>query len=167
MKALQAFLAWARSNRIIGVWAVTLAIASFAMSGPAAAQPVVGRTTIGTIPSAGMSANFKRGSKFTVTQAGVILDFCAYLDGNGGVSGSQTVRIVAYKDASGVPGQKVLESNPITVNSGAFAAWNCMSAPGYARVTPGDYWIVLLSAGAAGVIRDYADGSGNWYGNAD
>src|SRR5512147_2560899 len=125
MKALQAFFAWIRSNRIIGVWAVTLAIASFAMSAPAAAQPVVGRTTIGSIPSAGLSANFKRGSKFTVTEAGVITDFCAYLDGNGGVSGSQTVRIVAYQDVNGVPGPKVLESNPITVNSGAFAEWQC------------------------------------------
>src|ERR1044071_6500928 len=134
MKALAGLFVCSRLNRSIRMLPLVLAIAFVGLSGPASAQPVVGRTTIGTIPSAGMSANFKRGSKFTVTEAGVITDFCAYLDGNGGVSGSQTVRIVAYKDANGVPGQKVLASNEITVNSGAFPAWQCIGSPGYARV---------------------------------
>jgi hypothetical protein len=167
MKPFYSFSMFFRLNRSIGVLAAVLAIVLFAMSAPASAQPVVGRSTIGTLPSGGLSANFKRGSKFTVNEAGVIEDFCVYLDGNGGVSGSQTVRLVAYKDANGLPGEKVLESNTITINSGWHANWSCVGAPGHARVSPGDYWIVLHSGGTAGVIRDYADGTGNWYGNSD
>jgi hypothetical protein len=113
MKALHASFAFARFTTSIRVLSALLAIALFAIPGPASAQTVtVGRTTAGTIASAGLSANFKRGSKFAITQAGVIRDFCMFLDGNGGVSGSQTVRFAVYKDANGVPGQKILESYP-------------------------------------------------------
>jgi hypothetical protein len=143
-----------------------LAIAFFTTSRPASAYTTLGRTSVGTIASAGLSANFKRGSKFTIAQPGSIELPCAYLDGMGGVSGSQTVRFAVYKDANGVPGQKVGESEPETVTSHDAASWVCGTFD-ITKVAAGDYWFVLHSGAQGGIIRDYADGTGNWYGNAD
>lgn len=151
----------------IRVLPIILAMALFAMiPRDALAAYSVGRTTIGSIPSAGLSANFKRGSKFSVTERGSLQNFCAYLDGHGGVSGSQTVRYVLYKDANGVPGKKITESETITVTEITSPSWQCAWTD-VAPVDVGNYWLVIHTGPQAGVIRDYADGTGNWYGNAD
>lgn len=129
----------------------------------------LGRTTVGTVPSQGMGANQKRGSKFALTETGVLSSFSAYLDGNGGASGSEQVRVVLYRDASGVPGAKVAESlNTITINSGTAGAWYTFTAP-QTQLTPGSYWLVLHTGGTAGIARNMGDGSTapNWYSNAD
>src|SRR5690242_827226 len=76
---------------------------------PAHAQ-TLGRTTIGTTPSGGLRADFSRGSKFSSTGGGTLTQLCAYLDGKGGASGSQNVRLVLYRDANGVPGAKISET---------------------------------------------------------
>jgi hypothetical protein len=151
----------------IRVLPVILAMALFAMVPRAAlAAYNFGRTTIGTLPSAGLSGDFKRGSKFSVTERGSLQDFCAYLDGYGGVSGSQTVRYVLYKDANGVPGQKIAEAGPIVITNNTTPSWQCAWG-GVAPVNVGDYWLVIHTGSQAGIVRDYADGTGNWYGNAD
>ena len=142
------------------------AVVLLAIPGLASAFTTLGRTTIGTIPSSGLSADFKRGSKFHVSERGAFEVLCAYLDGNGGVSGSQTVRFAIYKDANGAPGQKLLESPSETVKSNDAPAWVCAGSD-VAPAPTGDYWFVIHSGPTTGVIRDYADGTGNWYGNAD
>ena len=125
-----------------------------------------GNTEVGTIPSNGLSADYKRGSKFTLSEPGTVKDVCAYLDGQGGVSGQQVVRYAIYGDASGTPSNKVAESAPYTVRSGEPTRWICNST-GNVALSAGNYWLVIHSGGVAGVVRNYSTGPANWYGNAD
>jgi len=133
---------------------------------PHAPNRNAGRTTVGSMPSQGMTANFKRGSSFTLDDTGFLYTFGVYLDGKGASTGTQSIRAVLYSDANGVPGEKLAESEELRISAGDPAAWHTIPAP-RAPVYPGRYWIVLHTGGDAGVIRDFADGSGNWYGNSD
>ena len=126
-----------------------------------------GRITPGAIPSSGLSADMKRASRFTLGSAGVISKLCAYLDGNGGVTGAQEYRLALYRDNGGVPGAKLFETNyPQSVQGGTAARWYCEEAPVF-PVSAGSYWIAIHTGGNGGLIRDYYDGAANWYGNAD
>src|SRR4051812_29741008 len=100
---------------------------TFVLAGlsPAHAQSF-GRTTAGTVPSDGLRADFKRGSKFALAEQGTVTQLCAYLDGQGGVSATQSVRLALYRDASGVPTTKVGESVTRTITAGAAASWVCL-----------------------------------------
>src|SRR6185312_2823080 len=122
-----------------------------------------GRTDVTSTPSAGLSANFKRGSRFTLGVQGTLTSLSAYLDGNGGASGEQSLRMELYRDSSGVPGAKVAESNPVTVSAGQGRRWVTFSTP-YVSLDPGRYWVILASGYGAGVARDYGDGANDWYG---
>ena len=125
-----------------------------------------GRTTIGSAPGSGMSADYKRGSSFILAQNGVLTGFNAYMDGNGGASGVQEVRMVLYKDNNGVPGAKVVQSDTVTIAAGMTAQWLHFTAP-ETSVTQGTYWIVIQTGPTQGVARDYGDGTGSWYANMD
>src|SRR5689334_23493715 len=70
-----------------------------------------GRTTAGATPSGGLRANFKRGSKFVLTETGMLQQICAYLDSNGGGANIQWVRYAMYRDQNGVPGAFVTGTN--------------------------------------------------------
>lgn len=147
---------------------------------PAHAQisQFLGRITEATIPSNGLTANFKRASRFTLPGRGTITMLCAYLDGNGGVSGNQGLRLALYTDNNGVPGTKVYESEGEVVEGGTAARWYC-TADGFPimsrsregiqlfPIAAGTYWIAVHTSGTGGVIRDFGDGPSNWYGNAD
>lgn len=130
-----------------------------------------GRTTVGTKPSGGMTADFKRGSSFTMPERGKLYTITAYLDGGGtAVDAQQVFRYALYKDANGVPGAKVYESYDQYMRSGWPANW--ITDPPYPgsggpTLDPGRYWIVILTGATGGVTRNYADGTGNWYGNSD
>lgn len=113
----------------------------------------LGQTTVGTVPSAGMTADMKRGSKFTLAEAGTLSSFSAYLDGLGGASGTQNVRVVLYRDASGVPGAKVAESTTVSIASGAAASWVTFPAAQAAVLDPGAYWLVLHTGGTGSTLR--------------
>jgi hypothetical protein len=126
----------------------------------------LGRITEGAIPSNGLSAQFKRASRFTLAGAGTFTELCAYLDGNGGVSGYQRFRLALYGDNNGTPIAKLIETPEQTILSGTAARWYCMSVP-LTPVAAGSYWVAIHSGEMAGVIRDFGDGSPNWYGNAD
>ena len=126
-----------------------------------------GRIVPGAIPSAGLSANMKRASRFTLPAAGTVRQLCTYLDGKGGVSGVQSMNLVLYRDSGGVPGAKVLASPGNAVLSGDSARWFCYLVP-LQPLPAGSYWIAIHTSGDSGVIRDYYDGNANnWYGNAD
>lgn len=125
-----------------------------------------GRTTIATVPSAGLGTNFKRGSKFTLGQSGTLLGLNAYLDGNGGTTGSQQLRMALYQDSSGTPGAKVLESNVATVTSGQAPGWVAFTTSAV-PLAAGTYWIVIQSGDTGGVARDYGDGAADWFGGSD
>src|SRR5689334_8999836 len=56
-------------------------------------------------PSGGLSGDYKRGSRYTLTEHGVLNMMKAFLDGQGGPqTGFQNVTLVLYQDANGVPG---------------------------------------------------------------
>src|SRR5688572_16784685 len=109
MKELQAIRTLFPRTRAAGA-IVAIAVLLLLNIVPPAHAATLGQTAVGTIPSAGLTANFKRGSKFALAEAGTIESVCAYLDGNGGVSGNQEVRFAVYRDTNGVPGQKVGQS---------------------------------------------------------
>ena len=133
---------------------------------PSSATNTFGRTTIGSAPGSGMTADYKRGSSFTLAQNGVLTGFNAYMDGNGGASGVQEIRMVLYKDNGGAPGAKVVQSDTVTIAAGMLPQWLHFTAPETA-VTQGTYWIVIQTGPTQGVARDYGDGTGTWYANAD
>jgi hypothetical protein len=127
---------------------------------------VFGRTTVATIPSAGMTADRKRASKFVLGELGTLLRFRAYLDGQGGGAGSQAVKVVLYRDNAGVPGAKVAESSQVSVSAGAAGTW--VNFPASAtRLDPGSYWVSLFTGQTAVIARNFGDGANNWYGNND
>jgi hypothetical protein len=127
-----------------------------------------GRTTVATMASSGLNGDYKRASKVTMPKTGWLVDLEAYLDGLGGVSGSQQVKLVIYRDNNGAPGAKVAESGTRSLASGSSAGWKSFSVSSRPLLTPGDYWLAIHTGGTAQVLRDFADGPEvNWLGNAD
>ena len=136
---------------------------------PDSIESQFGRTDPAAAPSSGLSADFKRGSQFTLSERATLDTLNAYLDGNGGASGFQQVSMALYRDAGGVPGALVAESDSLAIGAGSPASWYTFH-PASAPLDPGVYWIVLLSGGGggpSGVVRDYGDGQPDWYGNAN
>lgn len=126
-----------------------------------------GRTVAGTQPSSGLNADMKRASKFTLTERGRLRELSASLDGAGGVTGSQSIRLVLYRDNNGVPGTKVLESNPRTLSSGIAKNWYSFIVDNV-LLNAGDYWIAIHTGGTAQVLRDYGDSAvANWVSSTD
>jgi hypothetical protein len=132
-------------------------------------QKLFGRVAAASIPSAGMGADRKRASRFTLSERGRLRELSAHLDGDGGASGQQTLKLVLYRDNNGAPGAKVAESNPRTFSAGATKAWYSFSlnAANTVLLQPGDYWIALFTSGTEQVLRNYGDGAANWFGNDD
>lgn len=134
---------------------------------PGHMMSVAGRNTVSMTPSGGLSSNFKRGSLISLGEAGRLNSLSAYLDGKGGGTGTQNLRYALYRDAGGVPGAKVAESNEISVGAGQAASWVTAEVPPDILLDPGNYWFVIHSGGTAGIARDFGDGAANWYGNTD
>jgi hypothetical protein len=144
------------------------ALAALLMLTALAHAQTMGRTTAGTIPSGGLRADFSRGSKFAPLTDVTVTELCAYLDGKGGGSGSQSVRLVIYRDANGIPTTKVGESASVSIAAGAAASWKCLETPYLPLAySGGNYWIMVQSGSNTGVVRYYYDGPANWYGAAD
>jgi len=125
-----------------------------------------GRTDRGLTPSGGMQADYKRGSKFTLSENATVASICAYLDAGGGNSGSQEFRFAMYRDDHGIPGAEVAETEPSYTSAGYSGDWFCLGT-GFVPVVPGTYWLVIHSGGGAGVVRYFHDGPPNWFGNVD
>jgi hypothetical protein len=154
-----------RSSRRFCLAALAAALALAAVVQAKAAA--LGRTSVGAVASSGLTADHKRGSKFQLAEDGTVMQLCAYLDGLGGVSNaSQLVRLVLYRDAGGVPGERVATSDVAFVDAGLQGRWFTLNAD-RELLGPGRYWIAIDTGDAANVLRYYADGTGNWYGNAE
>ena len=145
----------------------TGSLSIYAVYYPAPQISITGRTTIAATPSSGLSANFKRGSRFTMTERGQLVDLSAYLDSLGGGASAQSVRLALYRDAGGAPGELLATSDEITLSPGSQRQWRSARSQTAPVLDPGNYWIVIHSGNTAGVIRDFGDGAANWYGNAD
>lgn len=125
-----------------------------------------GRSSRGSIFTPGMAVNYKRGSRFTLSQKGTLLNMAAYVDGGGGMSGSQSLRMTLYRDSGGVPGALVAQSNAMSVASGSGSRWLYFPAPA-AAINPGVYWIMIHSGSSSSVARIKGDGAANWHGSGD
>jgi hypothetical protein len=142
---------------------------------PASQLGNAGRFTIGNVPSSGLSANFKRGSSFTLTEPGRLSAFSIYLDGNGGYFSPtgepawQNARVALYRDSNGVPGTKVAESGIQCCQTDSRARWYTTQPPAdRVSLEPGKYWFIVHTGNWGGIMRYFADGApGMWYGNAD
>jgi hypothetical protein len=128
-----------------------------------------GRFSVGSTPSSGLSANFKRGSSFTLTEPGRLSAFTTYLDGHGGSGLNQDIRFALYRDSNGVPGAKVDESDVTGFEGGMLGRWiTYATLKNRAVLEPGRYWYILHTGEWASTLRYFADGTpGAWYGNAD
>jgi hypothetical protein len=125
-------------------------------------------------PSSGLSGDYKRGSKFQVNQDGVLTSLHALLDGYGGPqTGYQNITLAVYRDSNGVPGVKLIESDPIRIYALTSPDNSLRFAVRPTPLTAGFYWLVIHSGGPAdgstpGIARDFGGGPAtNWYGNAD
>jgi hypothetical protein len=145
-----------------------------AASLPAEAE-TFGRTTVGDTASSGLRVGYQRGSKFTLPQHGTATSICAWLDGGAftDTRDQQTVRFVMYRDANGAPGQKLAETEEIRVWAGQGAFWRCEYI-GWTSLTPGDYWLMIHSAGGGAEVGDlgtparfYYDGPANYFAGPD
>ena len=133
--------------------------------GTAGAEVVGGGS--GATPSSGLSANYKRASKLTLAEPATLTLLCAYLDGNGGGSGTQPIRIALYRDSGGSPGAKVAETAEYVVKAGDPKAMWCPDLS-WTMLSAGNYWIAILSGSPPAVARYFLDGTAtNWFGNAD
>jgi len=138
----------------------------YAVYSPQAQLHHAGRTAIASGTSTGLRADYKRGSSFSLTEAGRVNAITMYLDGNGGSSGTQSVGFGLYADAGGKPGSLVTYwwvYEP--VRAGMPGQWLTAKVPPVVLAS-GRYWLIIYSGSPAGVVRYYADGTGNWYGNA-
>ena len=127
-----------------------------------------GRTKPGTLPSSGLKANFSRASQFILEDDvfPTLTGLHAYLDGLGGASGSQKVRMVIYGYFVGYCREecepsgffKIAESQEVTITAGMPARWVHFAVPSVAldSVTS-EYRIVIQSGDTAGVVRDFVD----------
>ena len=125
-----------------------------------------GKTTIGTGMSM-LDADFKRASKFTLSQNGRLVALHAYLDGAGtGVGASQPIRMSLYADNAGVPGAKVVDSTAKTINAGAAAGWQKFTVSNV-PLNAGTYWISVHTGTPGEIIRLGREAPANWYGAND
>ncbi len=117
-----------------------------------------------------MSADYKRGSSFVMPEAGQLRFFNIYYDSLGSSAGEQRLRYLLYRDNNGVPGELVYTppapALPGGLPAGQGPQWHTASAP-VIYLDPGRYWYVLQTGPTGGILRNYADGTGNWYGGAD
>jgi hypothetical protein len=131
-----------------------------------------GRVTIAANPSVYMGADRKRASKFTLTDTGHLTELYAYIDGQGGASGSQQLQMDLYRDNNGVPDQKVAASSIRSFDDTATPQWRNFAVSGLPLLVPGDYWITIHSGAIGGVTRNYVDSVApytpdNWFTNVD
>jgi hypothetical protein len=128
-----------------------------------------------------MSANAKRASAFTLFAPATVRKLNVYVDGKGASSGSQKIRAVLYRNASGGPAAYVTHSFEFTVPAGMSGRWVPLYLAPPAQLNPGVYWIGLQSDATNGVARfawnskansrrynvdGYADGPSNPFGTA-
>jgi parallel beta helix pectate lyase-like protein/fibronectin type III domain protein len=146
----------------------------------AAGAVVLGRQIPGSQWFA-MGADYKRSSRFALSEAGSATALVAYLDGWGGTGGSQQVRFALYADQAGEPGALLAQSAVGTIAAGAAASWVKLPLLNAVSLAAGSYHLAILSGQTGGVARysreplsnalrsvgdSFADGASNPYGLA-
>ncbi len=132
-----------------------------------------GRTTPGNVPSGPLTADYVRGSVYAPDHyfdEGWVTALWAYMDGNGGGSGSQKVRLALYTSEIWQPSIRILAtSEEVTIPAGQPPGWVRFAVPRtsihYNQYDGQSPYIMMFSGGAQGVARYYAsDDEDNWLG---
>ncbi len=100
-----------------------------------------------------MSTNVKRVSPFVVYYPVRVSALNAYLDGGGAASGSQSVRGLIYRSASGQPTTLVATSAAVTIQAGRPPGFVDLPVGGSPALQPGVYWLGIQSGPTHGVAR--------------
>jgi hypothetical protein len=125
-----------------------------------------GKSSSGEMFTNGLPVNTKRGSRFYMGQKGLLLNMAAYLDGNGGPSGGQNLRMVLYRDSSGRPGTRIAQSSTVNIAANSGTRWVYFSSPA-AKLDPGYYWVMVHSGSNTAVSRLRATANANVSSNTD
>jgi len=138
-----------------------------------ALHQTMGRSTPGTIPSGPLAANYIRGSDVTPDhwfREAWVTALWAYMDGNGGVAGSQKVRLGLYfgTNPDHYTADRVVMSDEVTIPAGQAPGWVRFPVP-YTHITNdsiyGHFHVMMLSGGTQGVARYYLSNDAiNWAG---
>lgn len=133
-----------------------------------------GKLAIGKLVSQPMVPEAKRVSSFLMPEGGKLLAISSYLDGLGtdNIDGYTPYLFVLYKDANGVPGEKVWQSlHQHEVQGAQRPFWRSDESLSGRKGTPvlsaGRYWIGIHTGGFEYAARYYYDHGGSWYGNSD
>jgi virginiamycin B lyase len=112
---------------------------------------IFGKARIGS-SFAALSAGEKRASQHLLWYGPVtITKLRAYLDGNGGATGSQVLRGVLYRGAA--PGALVAQTEDVTIAAGEAGRWVELPFSSPVRLGVHYYWLGLHSGGTQGVAR--------------
>jgi len=135
-----------------------------------------GRTTPGSVISKGYTADFIRGSSFTtpyLPTSTYMTALWAYLDGKGGATGSQKLKLATYvfnptdpgyPVPPGAPMSKIVESDQVTINAGRAPGWVRFAIP-YTRIYERPHYFMISSGANQGVVRNYHGNEANqWLG---
>jgi subtilisin family serine protease len=139
-----------------------------AMSGctPPAPSYTIGKTLVGASLAA-LGANHKRVDEYALTSNAVVSKLSVYLQ-SAAPKGKQPLEGVVYADSGGAPGALVAVTDPLTFVSTNPAGWYDLMFATPPQLTPGHYWIGIISgasSGVAGFRYDPVSGSGDT--NAD
>jgi len=129
-----------------------------------------------------MSGDYKRSSRFTFGDTGLLTDLVAYLDGLGSDTGSQQVRFAIYADDAGEPGTLLGQTSIGAIVAGSAGSWVDLPLLTPVPLTPGAYHLAILSGPLGGIARYsrepaagglrytedlFADGAAPLYGPSD
>jgi len=112
-----------------------------------AAPSTFGKTSVGA-SSDSMAANRKRVNAYSVSSSAAVSKLSIYLQPTG-TSGQQALRGVIYADSGGAPGALVAVSNELSFASTQAAGWYDLALPGAVTLSPGRYWIGMVSGGSS------------------
>ncbi len=108
-----------------------------------------GTTTVGPNPDT-MSAQRKRANRISLAGATSVSKLSAYLAPTG-TSGAQDVLGMLYADSGGTPGALLGVTAGFSFSSTLPAGWYDLVFPAPLALSPGTYWIGLLSGTSSGV----------------
>jgi hypothetical protein len=120
-----------------------------------------GRFTFGNASvsprTSSFQANLERVNPYSLLRPGRLERLAIYLQPTGR-RGRQTLRLVLYRDAHGLPGRLVAQSRRLTFRSSDRARWYSVAVVRQRELDRGHYWIGAITGGEAGVAGwRYAD----------
>jgi hypothetical protein len=131
-----------------------------------ASPATFGKTTIGGSTDS-FGANRKRVNAYTLPVEGAVSKLSVYLAPTG-TSGQQALTGVLYSDAGGAPATLLGTTSQLNFQSTSAAGWYDLSFPASLTLSPGTYWIGVLTgatANVAGFRYTAVAGSRDWNAN--